>query len=97
MVARSKEQPHAPGWRAALEEALRAPRCGARRKRDGEPCRGPAMANGRCRLHGGRSPGAPRGNRNAWVHGYYSAGAIAERRELRSLLRQARALISGLE
>ena len=30
-------------------------RCGAPCKKTGEPCQGPAMANGRCRLHGGRS------------------------------------------
>ncbi len=35
---------------------LRAPRCGAR-TRAGCPCRQPAMANGRCRLHGGLSTG----------------------------------------
>lgn len=33
-----------------------APRCGAARKRDGEPCRNPAMKNGRCGLHGGKTP-----------------------------------------
>jgi uncharacterized protein YjcR len=31
------------------------------------------MPNGRCRMHGGTSPGAPKGNRNAWKHGKYSA------------------------
>jgi hypothetical protein len=36
---------------------LAAPRCGAQ-TRCGNPCRQPAMANGRCRLHGGRSTGA---------------------------------------
>src|SRR5262249_6287063 len=30
--------------------------CGAR-KRDGQPCRAAAMPNGRCRLHGGATPG----------------------------------------
>jgi hypothetical protein len=30
-------------------------RCGAK-KRNGEPCKGAAMANGRCRLHGGLTP-----------------------------------------
>lgn len=34
-----------------------APRCGAR-TRSGCACRAPAMANGRCRMHGGRSTGA---------------------------------------
>lgn len=33
-----------------------APRCGARRKQDGEPCQGLALENGRCRLHGGLTP-----------------------------------------
>ncbi len=31
----------------------------------------PAMPNGRCRMHGGRSPGAPKGNKNALKHGRY--------------------------
>ena len=25
------------------------------------------MPNGRCRIHGGKSPGAPKGNKNPWV------------------------------
>lgn len=33
-----------------------APRCGARTRR-GQPCRAPAMTNGRCRMHGGTSTG----------------------------------------
>ena len=31
------------------------------------------VRNGRCRMHGGASPGAPRGNTNARKHGLYSA------------------------
>ena len=64
-------------------------RCGAR-TRSGSRCRSPAMPNGRCRLHGGMSPGAPKGNRNAWKHGHYSAEAIVMRRRLRQLLSDAR-------
>lgn len=30
--------------------------CGARKRSDGSPCRNPALANGRCRFHGGRTP-----------------------------------------
>ena len=42
----------------------RSPRCGAR-TRSGSPCRSPALRNKRrCRLHGGWSPGAPRGERH---------------------------------
>nr|WP_276576984.1 HGGxSTG domain-containing protein [Bradyrhizobium sp. CW7] len=63
----------------------RAQRCGAR-TRAGKSCQSPAMNNGRCRMHGGRSPGAPKGNRNAYKHGRYSADAIARRRELSRLL-----------
>ena len=70
----------------------RAPRCRARTRR-GSPCQSPAMPNGRCRMHGGPSPGAPKGNRNAWKHGNYSAEAIARRRSIALLIRTARQLI----
>ncbi|WP_366918387.1 HGGxSTG domain-containing protein [Hyphomonas sp.] len=52
--------------------------CGAT-TRTGERCIGRPMKNGRCRMHGGKSPGAPRGNKNAWKHGKYSAWAKAVR------------------
>lgn len=42
-------------WRTMLS-ALSCPRCGAR-TRSGNPCKGPAMRNGRCRMHGGASTG----------------------------------------
>ena len=41
-------------------------------------------------MHGGKSPGAPKGNRNAWKHGHYSAEAIAMRKLVRQLLRDAK-------
>jgi hypothetical protein len=50
------------------------------------------MPNGRCRMHGGPSPGAPMANRNALKHGRYTAKAIANRREIATLLRTMRAL-----
>ncbi len=53
----------------------------------------PAMKNGDRRMHGGKSPGAPKGNRNALKHGHYTAEAIAWRREIGALLRGARELI----
>jgi uncharacterized protein YjcR len=70
-------------------------RCGAR-TRSGGSCRSPAMPNGRCRMHGGMSPGAPKGNKNAFKHGRYTAEAIATRREIAKLLRDARALVKEL-
>ena len=67
-------------------------RCGAK-TRKGHPCRTPAMHNGRCRMHGGTNPGAPRGNRNAWKHGLRSAEFLAMRRTAMELLRAARELV----
>jgi hypothetical protein len=68
-----------------------APRCRARTRR-GSPCQSPAMPNGRCRMHGGLSPGAPKGNKHAYKHGRYTAEAIARRREIRELLRAMKGL-----
>ena len=70
-----------------------SPRCGAR-TRSGRPCRSPAMPNGRCRMHGGTSPGAPKGNKNACKHGRYTAEAIARRRSISTLIRAARSQCS---
>ena len=44
------------------------------------------------RMHGGLSPGAPKGNKNAFKHGRYSAEAIARRRVISGLIRAARDL-----
>jgi hypothetical protein len=44
-------------------------------------------AEGRCRMQGGLSPGAPKGNRNAIKHGLYTAEALARRREVAVLIR----------
>lgn len=38
--------------------------CGAK-TRSGGVCQSPAMSNGRCRLHGGKSTGAPKGHTNS--------------------------------
>jgi len=42
-------------------------------------------------MHGGMSPDAPKGNKNAFKHGRYSAEAIAKRREIAALLRGMKA------
>ena len=46
-------------------------KCGAK-TRSGASCQNNAMSNGRCRLHGGLSTGAPKGNKNNLKHGIYS-------------------------
>jgi hypothetical protein len=71
-------------------------RCGGR-TRNGSPCRSPAMPNGRCRMHGGLSPGAPKGNRNAFKHGRYTAETLASRREVAALGRAMRALADATD
>lgn len=59
-----------------------APRCGAKARSTGEPCRAPAMKNGKCRLHGGKSTGPrteeglKRSQKARWKHGDYSKRAI---------------------
>ena len=46
------------------------------------------MPNGRCRMHGGASPGAPRGERNGnYRHGRYTAEAINWRRDINEFVR----------
>jgi hypothetical protein len=80
------------GWQAALRLAHAVTRCGARSKRTGQPCRGPAMANGRCHFHGGKSTGpktregAERARQAALRHGFYTAEAKGERRDARAAL-----------
>ena len=68
-----------------------APRCRVRTRR-GSLCQSPAMKNGRCRMHGGTSPGAPKGNKNAYKHGHYTADAIARRRSIATLIRTGKKL-----
>jgi hypothetical protein len=49
------------------------------------------MKNGRCRIHGGLSPGAPKNELNgAFKHGRFSQDHLALRRLLRQLTREAR-------
>ena len=68
--------------------------CGAKARQNGhKPCRQPAMANGRCRLHGGKSTGpkTEEGQRKSAFanlkHGFYTQDAIAERKRYGKMLR----------
>jgi hypothetical protein len=64
------------------------PSCGAMTKA-GIPCQRPASrGRKRCRLHGGLSPGAPKGRQNGnYKNGEWTIESIEERRWLRSLIR----------
>lgn len=79
-------QPYEPYWLRGLRSANNAPRCGAKRRRREETCQAPAMPNGRCRLHGGASPGAPHGERNGnFRSGLWTSAAKSDRTEARSV------------
>ena len=68
----------------------KAPRCGAK-TRKGTPCKAPAMKNGRCRFHGGKSTGAKtkEGKQKAananYKHGRYSQDYLNENKKFREL------------
>ncbi len=91
---------YAPG----LAAARAAPRCGARNRR-GCPCAGPAMRNGRCRFHGGKSTGprTPAGLERSRLarlkHGQRSLEVRAASRlrgEARRAVKEMNALIRSL-
>ena len=70
------------------------PRCQAKCKKTGNRCRQPAMKNKRvCRYHGGKSPGAPKGNQNSLKHGLYTAKAIEDRKLIRKIISDSKEII----
>ena len=79
-----------------------APRCGAK-TRKGTPCKSPAMKNGRCRMHGGKSTGprTPEGlerSRKAnWKHGYYSREAAEIKRNMKEFLKDCLEFLQEME
>ena len=100
-------EPHAPRG-AWLKNGNRpgnpsnALRCGARTRR-GTSCEGPAMRNGRCRMHGGASTGPrtpeglERARRANWKHGLRSSKAKAEQQEYLRLWRECKALLEEVK
>lgn len=100
MKAKAQAQPHEKrrGWLKNGNppgDFTMAPRCGAKNRR-GTPCQAPAMKNGRCRLHGGKSTGPrtsegmARMRKAKTKHGIHAAEAIEFRRLINSMLRAAR-------
>lgn len=79
--------------------------CGAKaRTNRHQPCRRIAMANGRCRLHGGLVPkhnpgpkteaGKLRQKMASWKHGLRSKEAIAERRAIREFIKESKRMLA---
>jgi hypothetical protein len=75
-----------------------SPRCTAMSKRSRKRCRGAAVRGWTvCRFHGARG-GAPTGKRHGrYRHGGFTKAAIAERRAVSKLIREARASLADLE
>ena len=80
-----------------LHAANAAPRCRAKSKRTGLPCRNPAMRGWSvCRMHGARG-GARSGSANQnWKHGGRSSEAVALRKLANKMGRDARKLAEML-
>jgi hypothetical protein len=87
--SKSEEQPDAKQIAHAPQPEMRSTDEIEREK----PCQSPAMKNGRCRMHGGKSRGAPKGNRNSLKHGRYTAEAISGRQQITQLLRSMKSLV----
>jgi hypothetical protein len=93
MAAKCPEEPmRATNWRIHLSLAQSCPRCGAR-TRSGRPCRGPAMSNGRCRMHGGSSTGPKTAEGLARIRAARTTHGMrtAEMEQMRALVRELRA------
>ena len=76
--------------------------CGAKAKRTGKLCRQPAMKNGRCSLHGGKSTGpktlAGREKIRAvnTISGAYAISALCRKKKLKKLLKIAANNLSSI-
>lgn len=69
----------------------RAPRCTAKSKRTGLPCRNPAVRGWAvCRMHGARGGAKPGKGHPNWKHGERSQEAVALRGLINRLMREAR-------
>jgi uncharacterized protein YjcR len=76
---------------------LASQRCGAKTRKGGS-CKSPAVhGKKRCRMHGGASgSGAPKENKNALKHGFFTKDAIEERKHLRALVRGSRKFLRNI-
>jgi glucans biosynthesis protein len=74
-----------------MQKVHAAPRCRAKSKRTGKPCRAPAVRGYQvCRMHGARG-GAPEGERNGnYRHGARSKEIIEMARLIKKIARGAR-------
>lgn len=75
---------------------LLSPKCGAKTRKH-TPCLAPVVRGSqRCRMHGGKGSGAPKGNQNAFKHGHMTKDAKDFRNSVRANIRQSKKLIKEL-
>lgn len=81
-----------------MQSAHNSPRCTAKSKRTGKPCRGPAVRGYTvCRMHGAKG-GAPCGELNGnYRHGESTNAATENMRSVRRLIANANELLKNLE
>lgn len=106
MEKKNRDKPHEKrrGWLKNGNppgDFTKAPRCEAK-TRKGTPCQCPAMKNGRCKLHGGKSTGpkTPEGieriRQSHLKHGIYTKDAIAQRRETNLFFKKAEEVLKQI-
>lgn len=86
-------------WRMISREAIKRwnakretlPKCGAKRKRDGEPCQQLAKENGRCHFHGGRTGKGADYHRHLFPKGDAPGAEAKLQRKLRQIERDKKA------
>ncbi|MBF0361978.1 MAG: hypothetical protein HQK49_13260 [Oligoflexia bacterium] len=80
-----------------------APKCCAYARTSGSSCKSPAMSNGRCRMHGGKSTGPKtpdgleRAKKGNWKHGDYSSESLMLKKEIRQFMRKCRLTIEEVD
>ncbi len=78
-----------------------AKKCGAKTRKT-KPCQSPAMKNGRCRMHGGKSTGAKtkagieRIRKANFKNGLYTQEMVLGRKYMSWLIKESRKIISKI-
>jgi len=68
---------------AGMKAIQNHPRCDALARTTGKPCKKPAMANGRCRNHGGKSLKGK--NSPSYKHGMRTKEGVALRKKVKEI------------
>ena len=81
-----------------MQSAHDAPRCTAKSKRTGQPCKAPAVRGWSvCRMHGARGGAKAGALHPNWKHGGRSAEAVEIRKLVNALGRESRELAEAID